>query len=195
MLKLESEDILEHLRKLQVDYLFEAEKMFGAKIDCEFEGVIPGNVTSPKFTYATVPYDRSRKAFMIVLNLTGAEHNTKDAILQLSHEVVHMLSPVKDENDNAVNYLEEGIATYFSKYITDRDTSDSEFAIGAIKSRENYHEAYELYLSLHQADENTIKKLRLVNPNLSSLTREDFSNAGLNIQDSLIELLLRKFPS
>ncbi|MCX2584794.1 hypothetical protein [Pedobacter sp. MR22-3] len=190
---MEQTDTLEKLRELQVKYLMEAEELFGPKTECNFAGVMPGNVSSPKFCYAAVPYDRSKKAFMIIINLSNAEKNFKDGILQISHEVVHMLSPEKDDNDKAVNYLEEGMATYFSKIITDRETSDQEFATSAIKGKEKYNEAFELYLSLHEIDKDAVKKLRLVNPSLASLTALDFRQTDIKIEEEMIERLLRKF--
>lgn len=186
-------DTLEKLQGLQAQYLAEAEALFGPKINCEFEGVIPGNVSSPKFLYGSVPYDKSRKAYMIIINLAAAEQNYKDGIFQLSHEIVHLLSPVKDQEKEAVNYLEEGMATYFSKLITDRDTDDNEFAANAISQKEQYHQAYKLYFELHQIDENAVKKLREVNPSIPSLSREDFIKAGLELEDDFVNLLLKKF--
>ncbi|MGN6396669.1 MAG: hypothetical protein ACTHMI_13955 [Mucilaginibacter sp.] len=65
---------------------------------------------------------------------------------------MHLLSPVvqdTDENDpNCVNYLEEGMATYFAKRVTERETEDYSFCNNAMLQDEKYFTAYMRYMSL-----------------------------------------------
>jgi hypothetical protein len=62
------------------------------------------------------------------------------------------LSPVEQVDGNEVNYLEEGMATYFSKSITERDTGNCDFCSDSIANRPNYLKAFEFYELLAKTD-------------------------------------------
>jgi hypothetical protein len=182
---------IEDYRKLQPDYLAKAEEMFGPKTEYNFMGVFY-HALGPR----TVFFERDQKGamyFIVQLCRQGAE-NLTDGIFQLSHEVVHLLSPVAiDKEEDQVNYLEEGMAVYFSKVITESETGDVDFCDAAIAKQTQYFKAYELYSGLIHIDNNAVIKLRRITPVIANIQPEDFAAANLNIPEQLINGLLTKF--
>jgi len=182
---------MQEYERLQYEYLTEAEKIFGPKIDYGYIGL-----GYHKFAPRTLLYSKDTlngKNFFKIELYRKALDDRKDGIFQLSHEVVHLISPVEQVNGNEVNYLEEGMATYFSKIITERETKDYEFCAIMFGKSPNYLKAYMLYLSLIEIDKNAVKKLREITPVMAKIQPEDFIKAGLNIDEELVEALLAKF--
>lgn len=109
-----------------------------------------------------------------------------------------MLSPVPQDTDsddpNRVNYLEEGMATYFAKLVTEQETEDYDFCNKAMLKDEKYFTAYMRYLSLKKIDEEAVKKIRAVQPIIPLIQAQDFVTAGLDVPQNLIIALLEKFP-
>ena len=105
------------------------------------------------------------------------------------------MSPVEQDEDegNEVNYLEEGMATWFSKKITEEETKDFEYCEPAIAKDEKYKKAYDLYLKLIAVDKDAVKKLRALQPVIAQIQPGDFANAGLAVDKELIAALLEKF--
>jgi hypothetical protein len=136
---------------LQYEYLAEAEQIFGPKIDYGYVGL-----GYHKFAPRTLLYSKDtltgKNFFQIELYRKAAD-DRKDGIFQLSHEVVHLISPVEQVEANETNYLEEGMATWFSKIITERETKDYEFCALAFGKSPKYLKAYMLYMSLIEADQ------------------------------------------
>jgi hypothetical protein len=128
--------------------------MFGLKIDYTYNGLSYHN-HPPQTVLWESSLLTGEKAFIIKLN-GKAINDRKDGIFQLSHEVVHLLAPVEQDE---VNYLEVGMATYFSKVITERDTKDYEFCDLAMARHPKYLKAYQLYVSLIGIDNDAVKKL------------------------------------
>lgn len=182
---------IEDYQKLQPQYLAKAEKMFGPKTEYSFIGVYY-HALGPR----TILCEKDQKGtmyYMIQLCRQGAE-NLIDGIFQLSHEVVHLLSPVEiDKEENQVNYLEEGMAVYFSKVITESETGDVGFCEAAIAKHPQYLKAYELYSALIVIDNNAVIKLRQITPVIANIQPQDFAAADLKIPEQLIHELLTKF--
>ena len=182
---------MQEYEALQYEYLAEAEEMFGPKIDYGYVGL-----GYHQFAPRTLLYSKNtltgRNFFKIELYRKAAD-NRKDGIFQLSHEVVHLISPVEQVEGNEVNYLEEGMATYFSKIVTERETNDYEFCALMFDKSPKYFKAYSLYLSLIAIDKNAVKKLREITPVIANIQPEDFIKAGLKADEELIEALLAKF--
>jgi hypothetical protein len=176
---------------LQYEYLAEAEQLFGPKTDYGYVGL-----GYHKFAPCTLVYSKDtltgRNFFKVELYYKAA-NDRKDGIFQLSHEVVHLISPVEQIDENETNYLEEGMATYFSKVITERETKDYEFCAIAFRKNPIYLKAYMLYMSLIQIDKNAVRKLREIMPIIAQIKPEDFTKANLKIDKELIEALLTKF--
>lgn len=177
--------------ELQYKYLSEAEDIFGQKTDYEYLGISYHNF-QPRVVLDSKDFLTGQSFYK--MELCGMAINDRtDGILQLSHEVIHLLSPVEQDEGSEVNYLEEGMATYFSKLITERDTGNSEFCTAALANRPNYLRAYELYESLIAIDEEAVKKLRKITPVIGNIQPEDFVAAGLEVDSNLIDALLEKF--
>ena len=185
------EQHIQEYETLQYEYLAEAEQLFGPKIDYGYVGL-----DYNKFAPRTLLYSKNtltgRNFFKIEL-YHKAVNDRKDGIFQLSHEVVHLISPVEQVEGNEVNYLEEGMATYFSKLITERETKDYEFCTLAFGKSPKYLKAYMLYMSLVEADKSAVKKLREITPVIANIQPGDFIKAGLKVDDGLVETLLTKF--
>lgn len=182
---------MQQYEELQHKYLAEAEEMFGPKTDYQYIGLFYHN-----YDPRVIMHDKDFLTgdYFYKIELCGKAINDRtDGIFQLSHEVVHLLSPVEQDEGSEVNYLEEGMATYFSQLITERDTGNYEFCPAALANRPNYLEAYELYKSLIAGDAHAVKKLRKITPVIAHIKPEDFIKAGLNIDPQMIDDLLRKF--
>jgi len=185
------EQNMQDYERLQYEYLAEAEAIFGAKIDYGYVGL-----GYHKFAPRTLLYCKDTltgKNFFQIELYRKALDDRKDGIFQLSHEVVHLLSPIEQVDGNEVNYLEEGMATYFSKIITERETKDYEFCAIMFGKSLKYLKAYMLYSSLIAIDKEAVKKLRQITPVIAKIQPEDFIAAGLQVDDLLVEALLAKF--
>jgi hypothetical protein len=184
---------LEYYRELQFEYLERAEQLFGPKTKYEYAGLTYHNHDPEVGICEKILAQRNVHAFEIRLKGIGAMNNTTDGIFQLSHEVVHLLSPVTQDEGNEVNYLEEGMATYFSKITTETDTLDMEFCDPAIAKKTKYAKALELYNELREIDENAVIKLRALSPVIANIKKEHFTKAELDVPKALIEQLLTIF--
>jgi len=186
------EQNIEDYKNLQVAFLSEAEEMFGPKTAYNFIGIFYHNFP-PRMILHDTDFLTGEKFYKIEL-CGKAINDKKDGIFQLSHEVVHLLSPVEqNEDEDLVNYLEEGMAVYFSKLITERETGDLEFCDTAMAKQPEYLKAYQLYLQLIDIDGEAVKKLRQITPVIANIKAEDFKDAGLDVKEELIIALLTKF--
>lgn len=162
-------------------YLLEAENLYGARTkDYEYVGVELNETGPPKVWYLWNKY------IVIQVSQTTAS-DTKQAILQIAHEVVHVLSA---NGQPTTNNLEEGLATYFSKIATDRDTGDTSYAINSIETTK-YIKPYELVDKLMSSDPDAIKKLRNKEPVLGRISKQTFTDAGIVIDDDIINELIK----
>jgi hypothetical protein len=165
-------------------YIDEVEDLYGPRTGVlPYGGVelIPENI--PHVWY---PWEKH-----IVIRLTESVlQSIPQAIFQLSHEVVHVVCDAGPHNN--ANNLEEGLAAYFSKIATDRDSGDPTYADRALEVSA-YRRPFELVNQLLGHDRDSIKKLRRVQPVLNSLTSSDFKDAGLSMPSTLISDLLGKF--
>lgn len=162
-------------------YLIEAELMFGPRTsEYEYVGVELNESGPPRVWY---PHNK----YIIIQVTPSTANNTTQAIFQIAHEVIHVLSP----NGRATtNNLEEGLASYFSKMVTERDTGDTSYALNSLQLSK-YLKPLELVENLLAIDPDSIKKLRVIQPKLSDITTKDFLDAGLQVPRDLIDELLR----
>lgn len=162
-------------------YLSEAVQKYGPLIPgFKFAGVILVSDGPPKVSFPT-PGE-------ILIHLTESVVNYEpQAIFQLAHEVVHVISPA---GQAITNNLEEGVATYNSKLMTDRDSDDLTYTDRGIKGTK-YAEPLNKVQELLNIDPEAIKKIRELQPKLLKVTPEDFKNAGLNVPQKLVEYLLK----
>jgi hypothetical protein len=161
-------------------YLVEAETLYGTRTDdFEYMGLELNETGPPKVWYPCNKY--------IVIQVSQSTVNdTRQAIFQIAHEVVHVLSP---NGQLATNNLEEGLATYFSKIVTDRDSGDKNYATNSIQSTK-YFKPFELVEKLLTSDPYAIKKLRKFQPVIGSITKQNFIDAGINLEEGIIDELI-----
>ena len=182
---------MQDYQTLQFDYLAEAEQMFGPQTEYEYSGLSYYN-----YAARTELCDSSMLAGHPIskIQLHGkAIDDRKDGVFQLSHEVVHLISPVEQDEGNEVNYMKEGMATYFSKLITEYETGDYEYCDTAMAKHPKYLKAYQLYVSLAETDKDVVKKLRETTPVIANIQPEYFTKAGFIVNTVLIDALLAKF--
>lgn len=113
----------------------------------------------------------------------------KEAMYQLSHECVHLLSP-QGKADAPV--LEEGLAKLYSMEIIERVCGHPSGKPYGIESL--YDDAARHVLKLLQYDPEAIRRLRNIEPAFYRMTPTTFADAGLvNVPHPLITELLRTF--
>ncbi len=168
--------------------LREAEKRYGER-DRHWTilGVEFTTNNQPQVWY---PFSDDKK-FIIVQLTQKASCDDKEALFQLSHEVIHLLSPTGGGQQASV--FEEGLAVYFS--IQFLNQLGFQITKNYIQTA-GYKNAYEMVAMLYQQEEDVDKKieiLRLENNSLSNITKFQFMQMFPNIDDHLAEQLARKF--
>lgn len=131
--------------------------------------------------------------FLVYLS-TAVKKSNDEGVFQLSHEVVHLISPVLMEDHEEVNFLEEGMAVHFSKMVTEPDTGNFTIADICVDKKPIYRLAYQLYLELIKEEPDAIKKLRKIQSEICRITPETFMQVGLKTSPELIGKLLAHFP-
>lgn len=121
----------------------------------------------------------------VIIQITkDCENNLKKAIFQVSHEVIHCLCPKPGRH---ANVLEEGLATLFSTY------ESNKFGTGYHPGSLLYISAMEIVEELLSYDETIIKKARMMEPDISLITKEMLLAFHPSIKDDLLEILLKPF--
>ena len=129
-------------------------------------------------------YPGNRKHIVIQLTKESL-YDEFQAIYQLAHETIHLLSP--SGNSNA-NILEEGLATYFSEYYLT--------SLGQInwKTTNQWQQrALDLTKPLLSIDKDIIYKVRKIEPTISHLTKDHFYQVNPNISEELLSKLCSKY--
>ena len=121
----------------------------------------------------------------VIIQITkDCETNISKAIFQVSHETIHCLCPKPGRH---ANVLEEGLATLFSVY------ESSIHNTGFLPDSLPYISAMEKVAELLQFDKSIIKKARMLEPDLSSITKEQLLGLQPSIRGNLLEVLLEPF--
>lgn len=121
----------------------------------------------------------------VIIQITkDCENNLKKAIFQVSHEVIHCLCPKPGRH---ANVLEEGLATLFSTY------ESNKFGTGYHPGSLLYISAMEKAEELLSYDETVIKRARMMEPDISLITKEMLLGLHPSIKDDLLEILLKPF--
>lgn len=162
-------------------YLDELEQLYGPRTTTYIYGGVeliqtgPPKVWYPMNKYVVVQVTASTAAYL------------PQALFQLAHEMVHVLSP---NGQATTNILEEGLATWFSKLATDRDSRDPNYAEPNIAASK-YKVPFDMVSQLLAIDGDAIKKLRNVQPVLGLVSVADFPAAGLrSVPDELVQNLV-----
>lgn len=121
----------------------------------------------------------------VIIQITkDCQTNFKKAIFQVSHEVIHCLCPKPGRH---ANVLEEGLATLFSTY------ESNKFGIGYHTNSLLYISAMKKVEELLNYDETIIKKARMMEPDISLITKEMLLSFHPSIKDDLLKILLNPF--
>jgi hypothetical protein len=126
------------------------------------------------------PYDKH----ILIQVSTNCINDFNRGVYQVAHEAIHCLSPVKYGEGSV---LEEGLATLFSREYT------QSMGYGNWTGSGNYLEAESLVSSLLQFDPDIIKKVRNVQPTISSITAEQLIAINGDIPIDLALALTKKF--
>lgn len=123
----------------------------------------------------------------VIIQITkDCETNLKKAIFQVSHEVIHCLCPKPGRH---ANVLEEGVATLISTY------ESNKFGTGYHPGSLLYISAMEKVEELLSYDKTIIKKARMMEPDISLITKEMLLGFHPSIKDDLLEILLKPFSA
>jgi hypothetical protein len=114
----------------------------------------------------------------------------EDAYFQLSHEVVHLISPTGKRD---ANNLEEGLATYFSIYYMNYVFEDPKGFWHQEVPYEDYRKAYEVTKKLLDLDRDAIKKLRKNQKIISKISKEQIMALYPDFPEEDAEFLARNF--
>jgi hypothetical protein len=165
---------------LVMKYLIEAEELFGKRLsNYEYMGIELNEDGPPQIWYPQGKY--------VVIQVSQSVMDSyPQAIFQISHEVIHLLSPNGRPN---TNNLEEGLATYFSKIMTDRDSGDVNYAFGNIQ-KSKYFRPFEIVSALLAVDPEAVKKLRAIQPSIGEITKQNFIDLGIELDEGIIDELL-----
>ena len=168
--------------------LREAEKRYGER-DKKWT-ILGVEFTAEKQPQVWYPYSGDNENFIIVQLTQHASCNDKKALFQLSHEVIHLLSPAGGNVESTV--LEEGLATYFSiQYLKQQGFDISPDYISSTSYQDAYAAVETLYNTYDNAD-SLIEQLRLEYSTLG-LNKQQIMDVITGIDDGLAERLSAKF--
>ena len=132
------------------------------------------------------------KGVVIVLT-RQAEFDLDEALFQLAHEVVHLISPFEEEN-RIVSFLEEGLASIFSVSFMSQNRGIDKRDSFNLEGNELYRSAIELTSPLVQADPNFIKEIRnRTGKKISDFSEGDLATKFPNMDEDHIKLLCSEF--
>lgn len=175
------------------ELLLFAEYLFGPMTSpWRFEGIVFQD-NSPHLYYA--PEDSS---VQISLSLRTVDDDLQRDF-QLAHEICHLLYP-SVELDNPitpnVTTLNEGISTYFSVLVLAEyhGQEAAEMALQSLAEHSpNYFKAFQLTSKMLQADKDSVKKLRAIQPMVNAISAADFKSADINLSDEHVSALTATF--
>ena len=108
------------------------------------------------------------------------------AVFQVAHETIHCLSPTGSQN---ANVLEEGLANLFSIAYCRQNGHGKNWS----SNKKEYTDASNLVEQLLRIDNDIIKKLRVIEPTLSKITKQHILEINTSIPMELVEELTKKF--
>lgn len=122
----------------------------------------------------------------VVIRITNdCREDINKAVFQVAHESIHLLNP---KVLGCTTYLEEGLATYFSKEYLYLEAN-----CNMLINEAKYRTAYDLVKYLLSIDGSIIRKLRMRQPNISLITEEILLNENPNIPSSIAKKVTTNF--
>ena len=123
----------------------------------------------------------------VVIQITeNCLNDMNRAVFQVAHEAIHCLSPTAGQN---VSVLEEGLATLFSIEYCKENGCGNDWSSNSQK----YTYASELAKQLLEIDGEIIKKLRGVQPTISSIDKHLILKTNSEVPEELVDKLTQKF--
>jgi hypothetical protein len=159
-------------------YLREAEHRYGQR---DLEWTILGIEFYGKTPH--VWYPDNEKLISIILT-EAAALDPNEALFQLAHEVVHLLTPVRA---TPTNVFEEGLATLFAHEMSARDQ------LGKSSGQASYLAAEKTLKEFLAAYPNGIQQVRQTKKPFFDLTDGDILGACPNVSSALAKTLTEKF--
>lgn len=140
----------------------------------------------PKIWY---PFGKDKKNIIIQITRKAA-NDSKEMALQLAHEVFHALSPTGSKKSN---YLEEGLATWFSiKAMRELGISVSQDYIATEKYRDAYDLIDELYKQQPDASQR-VRELRQSGELFNEIDMQIMKTFFPAVKADLARQLIREF--
>ncbi len=170
------------------DILKNAEQHYGKRdLSWTLLGVEFSNLKSPEIWY---PFIKDNRKHLIIQLTKSASKNEKEALFQLSHEVIHLLSPAGPEGSSV---FEEGLASYFSIINLQKLNYDiNQDYISEKKYRQAYQLIADLYKNFDQVDIR-IKQLRQQTRKISDITPKQFTKAFPELSKENAILFAKKY--
>jgi hypothetical protein len=137
------------------------------------------------------PFSHEDKKYLLVQLTKKALEDEQEALLQLSHEAVHLLSPAGGGKNT--NVFEEGLATYFSiEYLKKQGFKVDQQILASKK----YREAFELVKQVAESHTNfneMIELIRLEHEGFATLKADDIPVYFKQVDRGLAERLVAEF--
>ena len=170
------------------EILHSAEKRYGKRdMSWTILGIEFTNQDQPEIWYPS-PSDNRKH---VIIQLTKkASQDKKSAIYQLSHEVIHLLSPAGRDGSSV---FEEGLAVYFA--ISNMQTMNYDINERYISGKK-YKQAYKLIDNLYKNFDNAearIKQLRSKVKRTRDISPQQFSAAFEGLNKQYAQLLATKY--
>ena len=177
MLSLRNQNCKDMYDDLFHELLQKAETLYGKRnTDFIIDGVEITTSNQPDIHF---PYYDNH----VIIRITEICRNDIDfATFQIAHEVIHCLCP---NSPKIVTYLEEGLAVHFQLECTNNIRLNSD----AYK----YRKAVKLLENLLVYDNDTIRKSRIIEPNISKITGDILLSICPQIDKYLVSSLTALF--
>lgn len=186
--------LTDELTTLAEQLLFLAEDLYGPRAISEWTFVgVEINDRPPHIAYYP-------EAGCVAVSLSPKVlTNVDQCIVQLAHEVGHLLYPIADRRTSTLPptiTLNEGVSTHFSLLALQRyrgnDAHRNAYQSLQLHSP-NYFAALNLVNHLLELDSSAVKKLRAVRPMLNDTVVSDFNAAGIDVDPDLEAALVAVF--
>jgi hypothetical protein len=123
----------------------------------------------------------------VVIRITeNCKKDMNQAVFQIAHETIHCLCPTKKDT---ANILEEGLANLFSIEYCRENNHGSDWKA----TNQAYTDASNMVEALLEIDKDIIKKLRVIEPTISDITKEIILRVNSEISEGLANDLTKMF--
>lgn len=177
--------------------LDEAENLFGPKIK-PYPYILAGvefNQSRPEVrTWGHGESQHPKSKYVMVQLSRNSVSNSHLALWHLAHECIHLLAPTPKQT----NHFEEGLATWYQRRWVKKCASAfpvqyKNKSYGISPAYGSYLDAYDLVNELLKHDENSVKRIRKIQPDMGKLTPKIIMTACPWIDKAVAKALVKKF--